>query len=122
MTSISVQVSISGGNDEQTDRLARSFRRELLEMDTDTVKFDQPDPAPHGAKGDLVTTGTLIATLANSAVLASICQLARSWVTLARGRRIIIKNGDWSLELDGGNSEQHQKLIDAFLSSLQEPD
>jgi hypothetical protein len=122
MTTISVQISISGGDTEGTDRLARQFRRELLGLDTDTVTFARLDTAPPGAKGDLVTTGTLIATLANSAVLASICQLARTWVTRDRGRRIIIKDGDRSLELHGGNPEQHQQIVDAFLSVAKTPD
>jgi hypothetical protein len=121
MTTISVQLS-SGGDAEETDRHAHQFQRELLGLDTVTVMFAQPNAAPPGTKGDLVTTGTLIVTLANSAVLASICQLARSWVTRDRSRRIIIKEGDRSLELHGGNPEQHQQLIDAFLSITETTD
>lgn len=121
MTTISVQVS-NGDDAEETDWLTRQFRQELLALDTDTVTFAQQDATPAGAKGDLVTTGTLIATLANSAVLASICQLARTWVTRDRGRCIIIKDGDRSLELHGGSPEQHQQVIDAFLSATKAPD
>lgn len=118
MMTISVQLSWNGGDDEEIDELARQFRTELLRLDTDTVTFDRQDAAVRvGAKGDLVTTGTLIATLANSAVLASVCQLARSWVTRDRGRHIIVKDRHKSLELYGGSPEQHQQLIDAFLSS-----
>lgn len=73
MTTISVQVSINGDDAEETDWRTRQFRQELLALDTDTVTLPQQGAAPPGAKGNLVTTGTLIATLANSAVLASIC-------------------------------------------------
>jgi hypothetical protein len=122
MTTTPVRISISGCDTEETDRLARQFRRELLGLDANTVTFAQPDTAPPGTKGNLVTTGTLTATLANSAVLASICQLARTWVTRDRSRHIIIKDGDRRLELHGGNTEQHQQIIDAFLSAAKAPD
>jgi len=85
-------------------------------LDVDDVALAREADAPPGARGDAITVGTLIVTLANSAGLVSICQLVRTWVTRDQGRRITIKYGKRTLEITGANAAQHQQIIDAFLS------
>lgn len=119
MRTVSVQIGIVGGNADEIDRLARQFRQELLGLDVEAVAVPSGGTAPSGAKGDPVTIGTLIVTMANSAVLAGICQVARAWVTGARGRHIMIKDGDRSLEIDGASASQMQQVIDKFLAGAQ---
>jgi hypothetical protein len=120
VTAVSVEISLTGDDADETDRLTRRFRQELLDLDVDTVSLAGEDDAPPGAKGDAVTTGTLIVTLANSAVLTSIFQLARTWVTRDRGRRIIIRDGERSVEVHGGSAAEHQQVIKAFLTSMKQ--
>ena len=123
MKTVSVQVGTSDGDAAEADRLARQFRQEVLGLDVETVAVPGAGAAPYGAKGDPASIGTLVVTLANSAVLASLCQLARAWVIRARGRRITIKDRDRALEIDGASTAQQQQLIDAFLAGTRaDPD
>lgn len=112
-----VQVSIDahGADAEETDLLTRQFRAELLDLDVTAVNLSADGPAPPNAKGDPVAIGTIIVTLANSTVLVGLCQLAKSWVGRGGQRRIVIKDGEHSLELTGGTPEQQQQLIDVFV-------
>lgn len=115
VSTVSVQVS-TGGDAEETDRLARQFRQEALALDLESATLASSPDTPAGAKGDPIVIGTLIITLANSAVLRSLCQLASSWVTRDLRRRIVLKDKDKTLEITGANVAQHQQLIDAFLA------
>lgn len=115
MRTVSIKLGTIGSDPAEIDRLTHQFRQELLGVDVEMVTVPSAGTAS-GAKGDPVAIGTLVVTLANSAVLASICQLARTWVTRDRGRRIVVKNGDRTLEVDGSSAGQQQQVIDAFLA------
>jgi hypothetical protein len=122
---VSLQIRASDDTEqsaEQIDQLTRQFRQEVLALDVDTVTVPTVDDAPAGAKGDPVTIGTLVVTLASSRVLVSLCQLARTWVTRDHNRRITLKQGARTLEITGTNTAQHQQLIDAFLNETPQRD
>lgn len=114
MKSVSVQVEIDGGDAEELDQLTRQMRAELLELDVADVSVDRSAETPEGAKGDAVTIGTLVVTL-TPMLLGSVCQLLRIWVSREKGRRIVLKDGDRSLEISGSATDRHQQLIDTFL-------
>jgi hypothetical protein len=116
VTTVSVHVHADEEPD-RFDRLTRLLRQELLGLDVEDVTLARNGQAPPGARGDAISVGTLIVTLANSAGLAGVCQLMRTWVTRDQGRRIVLKNGKRSLEITGANTAQHQQIIDAFLSA-----
>jgi hypothetical protein len=116
MAMVSVQIQIDEDDTQELDRLSRELRRELLELDVDDVALAWGTEAPLGAKGDPVTVGMLVVSLANSAVLAGICQVARTWVNRAQGRRIVMKDGKRTLEITGASNDQQQQVIDAFLT------
>jgi hypothetical protein len=115
VNTVSVHVHVDE-NPERLDRLTRLLREELLGLDIDDVTLARNGHAPPGARGDAISVGTLIVTLANSAGLVGVCQLLRTWVTRDQGRRITIKDGKRTLEITGANTAQHQQIIDAFLS------
>jgi hypothetical protein len=113
---ITVRLHSGEGDPAETDHLTRQFRQELYELDADVKMLTSQDETPQGAKGDPATVTAIAVTLANSTALVGLCQLARSWVTRGRRRRIMVKDGDRELELIGGNDEQYQQLIDNFLA------
>src|SRR5262249_49515852 len=121
MVSVRVQAA-AAGSPEELDVLTRQLRQELLQLEVDGVALAHGDEEPGGAKGDVITIGTLVVTLANSAALAGACQVLRTWVTRDQGRRAMVKYGrehPMSLEITGANAAQHQQLIDSFLASMQ---
>jgi hypothetical protein len=115
VTTVSVHVH-ADEEPERLDRLTRLLREELLTLDVDDVSLARDRQAPPGARGNAITVGTLIVTIANSAGLVGVCQLLRTWVTRDHGRSITLKNGKRSLKITGANTAQHQQIIDAFLS------
>jgi hypothetical protein len=116
VTTVSVHVH-ADEEPERLDRLTRLLREELLGLDVEDVAPARTGQAPPNARGDAITVGTLIVTLANSAGLVGVCQLLRTWVTRDQGRSITLKNGKRSLEITGANTAQHQQIIDAFLAA-----
>jgi hypothetical protein len=122
MSTVSIRIQASAGNIAEVDRLSRELRRELLRLDVDDVALAPGGKAPADAKGDPVTVGMLIVSLANSAGLVGICQVARGWVNRDQGRRITVKDGKRTLEITGASSEQQQQVIDAFLAKKPEKD
>jgi len=115
MGPLRVHIDAGDADPEETDQLTRQFRTELLGLDVIDANLAADGPGPANAKGDPVTIGTIVVTLANSTALVGVCQLARGWVNRKRGRRVVVKDGDRSLELAEASPEQQQQLIDAFL-------
>jgi len=108
----------------QLDTLTRLLRQELLLLDVDKVTVDGARQTPPGARGDPTAIGSLVMTLANSAVLVGVCQVLRAWQARQQGRSFIMKLKDGrpvSLEIHGDNAAQHQQLIDDFLAAI-DPD
>jgi hypothetical protein len=122
MTTVSIHIQANEKDIAETDRLSRELRRELLALDVDDVALARGGEAPAGAKGDPVTVGMLVVSLANSAGLVGICQVVRTWVNRDRGRRIVMKEGKRTLQITGANAAQHQQIIDAFLAEKDKRD
>jgi hypothetical protein len=116
-----VRVETETGDVQELEVLTRHLRQELLMLEVDDVTFARDDEQAEGAKGDAITIGTLVITLANSAVLAGACQVLRTWVTRDQGRRAVVKyeaERPLTLEITGSNVAQQQQLIDSFLTSM----
>lgn len=107
---------------EEIDRMTGQLRRELLELDVADVRRETAGNPGLGAKGDAASVGTLVVSLADSVVLTAlvtgVCQVLRAWVTRHRDRRVVLKDGDRSLELTGVSVEQHERAIEAFVKAL----
>lgn len=117
MPTVYLHVQTSDGDADETDRRTRQLRQELLALDVDDITLPSTHHAPAGAKGDPISIGTLVVSLANSAALVEICRVVRAWVTRDHGRRITLKDGDRTLEITGANTAQHQQIIDAFVNN-----
>ena len=96
MTTISLTVV-----DEDADRLARQLRTELLGLDVDSADLVLDTNVPPGAKTDMGTVTTIAVTLASSPVLIQLGGLLRDWVNRANGRKLVVKDGDRSIEITG---------------------
>ena len=108
------------GDADELDRLTHQLREELLLLDLENVTLGRDVREPDGTKGDAIAIGTLIMTLGNSAVLVAACQVVRAWVTRGKARHATIKYGkNRTLDITGATAAQQQKLIDAFLGTMQ---
>jgi hypothetical protein len=111
-----VSLTVSDDDDATVDRLVRGLRTDLLGLDVDAVDFaPAAAPPPVGSKGvDPDTLTTIIVTLSGSRVLVQLAGAVRDWITRANGRKIVIRDGDRSLEITGTRLAEHPKVIEAF--------
>lgn len=118
---VTVVLHPAGADARDVDASVRQVRRELLVLDVDDVSLPRSE-LPEGARGDAITIGTLMVTLANSTVLVAACQVLRAWVQRSQGRRVTIRskvNGaERSVEITGSNATQHQQIVDALVREL----
>jgi ATP-dependent Zn protease len=119
---VSVHLRSDESDAHELDALTRQLRRELLSLDLDSVTLDREVEVPESAKGEAVAIGTLVMTLANSAVLVAACQVIRTWINRGEARGATIRFGkksDRILEIHGASKAQNQQIIDAFLITMQ---
>lgn len=115
MNRVSIKVSAAGDDNRELDHLTRRLRAELLALDVEDVVIPSEPLAVDGAKGVGPELGALVVTLGNSAVLLSVCQLIRTWVLHNKNRKVVIKDGDRSIELVASSRDQHERMIDGLL-------
>jgi hypothetical protein len=113
-----VDVDIDAGPDVDRGELARLSRRlrsELLDLDVAGVDY-AADDAPSGTKsGTTVSLGTMIVTLSDSAVLAAVVGVLRSWVRGGSARKVTIQLGKDKLEIKGTLGDREAGLIAKWL-------
>ena len=82
--------------------------------------------APDGAKGAGTDIGSMIVSLGGSAVLTAlvtgVSQVVRTWVTRYEKRTVVIEIGEHKLTLTGGNPEEHDAKVKAFLKAVERKD
>jgi hypothetical protein len=108
------------------DRLTRSLRRELLDLDVEKVEFLTPGEAPPGSKSaEALTLGTLVVTTL-PVFVPKLIEFLQSWVIRAEDRKVKIKSqvGDRSIELEYSpkaiGPEELKTLINTLSVSLEE--
>ena len=106
-----------GADDDELERLARSLRAELLELDLDSVEPAATGPAPDDARAiEALMVGALVVRLArDSEALASLVRTVRGWLGAHADRRVRIELDGDVLELAGPSDEERQRLVDAWI-------
>jgi hypothetical protein len=120
-TLLRVQIADAYDSDPSELReLTGSLRRELLELDVDEVELATDPALPDTAKaGGVSLPDLLIVSLSNSAALAAVIRLLQGWITRSRGRKVTIKLGKDSVEIDGASREEEAKLIASWIDQHQ---
>jgi hypothetical protein len=115
--SIEVQLELDPEADAQElDELTGRLRRQLLELDVDSVERAKgPSPPPGARAVDAATLGTLVVTLTPE-LLHAVVGTVRAWLSRARCRSVKVKLGDSELELTGVSSEQQERLISDWIA------
>jgi Effector Associated Constant Component 1 len=102
---------------DASDRVTRQLRRELLELDVESVVSTAEGQAPSDAKGDPITIGALIVALSSSGgVLTTLIATLKEWLTRRDdGRRVSVTIAGDTIELGGTSAQERRDLIDAFI-------
>jgi hypothetical protein len=118
----SVRINIDGGaqrDHEEMAALGQRLRREIQQLDVDTVDFVREGAAPAGAKGDPVTLASLAVTLA-PVVLKSLFDLVQGWTTRHNNASVTIEMGGDKVTLTGAPSKEQLAVIQAVVQKHQQ--
>jgi hypothetical protein len=117
-STLGIEVAI--GPDGEAEEIAEAtlqLRRELLDLDLDTVQMPGAGEPPLGSKGvDVGALGALLVNLADSQLLASVVAAARSWLGGSSRRSIKLELDGDALELTGVSSKEQRRLTDEWLA------
>lgn len=116
-TALGIQVAVESGADaEEVAEATLQLRRELLDLDVESVEIPRTgDPPPGSRAVDLAALGTLVVTVAQSQLLGSVVAAVGSWLAGSRQRSIKLELGGDVLELTGVSSDEQRRLTDEWL-------
>lgn len=116
-TALGIQVAVESGADaEEVAEATLQLRRELLDLDVESVEIPRTgDPPPGSRAVDLAALGTLVVTVAQSQLLGSVVAAVGSWLAGSRQRSIKLELGGDVLELTGVSSDEQRRLTNEWL-------
>ena len=84
---LEVKVAVGpGGDAEELAQATRQLRRELLDLDVDSVETPPAGEPPAGSRAvDVATLGALVVNMADSQLLAAVIGAVRSWLAALPG-------------------------------------
>ena len=119
--SAQLELSVDAGpgvDGAELDRLARSLRQDLLELELDGVELAADGAPPEGSRAvEALAVGALIVQLARSAdALSSLLRTIRGWLGPSADRRVRIELDGDVLELSGVSDDERERLIDTWIA------
>src|SRR5918995_1302610 len=115
---LGVQVSAGpGAGAEATAEATSQLRRELLELNVESVEPARAGDPPSGSKAiELVALGALLVNVAASEVLSAVVAAVRSWLAGHDERSVKLELDGDVLELTGLSTREQRRLTDEWLS------
>ena len=106
-----LEVGSADATDEERDQMARNLLSELRELDVESAELARGEPAPEGAKGDPITTGS-IAIAVLPTLLPKIVETIQGWLLRGSNRTVKFKGKVSGQAIDfEGSSEDLQKIL-----------
>jgi hypothetical protein len=117
-SALGVQVVIGpDGDAEEIAEATFQLRRELLDLDVDSVEIPGAGEPPPGSRAvDVAALGALVVHLADSQLLAAVVTAVGSWLAASSRRSIKLRLGGDDLELTGVSSQEQRRLTDEWLA------
>jgi hypothetical protein len=120
---LGIQVTVGPEADaEEVAEATEQLRRELLELDLESVAAAPGPEPPQGARAiDAAALGGLIVTVTNSHLFTSIVNAVRTWLAGQPQRTIRLELDGDVLELAGLSSDEQSRLADVWLARHTDP-
>jgi hypothetical protein len=121
---LSVLVDAGPGADaEELDELTLQLRRELCDLEVESVELARSSRAPAGARAvDVLALGTLAVTLVkSSAVLTAVVNAVQAWLTAPGRRRVKLELDGDVLEVTGLSAADQRQLIASWIARHADP-
>ena len=114
---LGIQVEL--GPDAHAEEVAEAtlrLRRELLDLDVDSVDLPAAGQPPPGTRGvELAALGALLVSVTQSQLLTPVLAAIRSWLGGGPQRSIKLELEGDTLELTGISSAEQRRLVDEWL-------
>ncbi len=117
-TALNLTIGTAGKVDQEyLAKLTQQLGADLLRLDVEDVALPGAEKAPKGSKGDAVTWGQLVITLAASGgVFTTLITLLQAWVTRYERHTLTLEIDGDKLEITGISSKEQKRLTDEWLS------
>ncbi len=114
---LGVRVDIlSDAEAEEVAEATLQLRRELLQLDVETVELARAGEPPPGARAvDFVALGALVVTVAQSGLFRAVVGVIQSWLAGHPQRSVKLEVEGDELELTGVSSKEQRRLADEWL-------
>ena len=114
---LGIQVELGpDADDEEVAEATLQLRRELLDLDVDSVDLRTAGQPPPGTRGvELAALGALLVSVTQSQLLAPVLAAVRSWLGGSPQRSIKLELEGDTLELTGISSTEQRRLVDEWL-------
>jgi hypothetical protein len=114
---LAVRVEAAGSDADELAEVTAKLRREILQLDVDSVDAASAGAAPPGAKAvDIAVIGTLLVQIGTTAgALTSVVRAVQGWLRPGSARTVRLQLDGDALEITGASSKDQQRLIDLWL-------
>jgi hypothetical protein len=119
VSEVTIQVDAGPHADaDELEELTLLLRRELLELDLESVDLARGGEAPPGARAvGVLSIGTLAVTLAHvPGLLAAVVELVQVWLSGHGGRSVKLAMDGDVLEVSGLSSRDQRALIASWVA------
>ena len=114
---LGIQVELGPDADaEEVAEATLQLRRELLDLDVNSVDLPTAGQPPPGTRGvELAALGALLVSVTQSQLLAPVLAAVRSWLGGSPQRSIKLELEGDTLELTGISSTEQRRLVEEWL-------
>ena len=114
---LGIQVDLGPDADaEEVAEATLQLRRELLDLDVNSVEMPPGGQPPPGTRGvELAALGALLVSVTQSELLAPVLAAIRSWLGGSPQRSIKLELEGDTLELTGISATEQRRLVDEWL-------
>jgi hypothetical protein len=115
---LDITITLGAGPDSderELDELTSQLRRQLLELDVESVEAVRSEDVPAGAKPvDVAAIGALAVSLAPNA-LKQVMAMVEQWVANRRTNSVKVVVGGDSIELANAGRAEQEQLVQMFV-------
>lgn len=117
---VQVKLVVEAGEDSQErDEITTRLRRDLLQLNVDSVERLSEGEAPAGTRAvDIAAIGTLLVNIGQGvAALTPLVTAVRSWLAARGSGTVKMQIGADTIEVSGNLSDHQKTLVDAWIKA-----
>ena len=119
-------INLEAGDDVspfELEELTAAVRRELLQLDVESVDRVSGGPAPDGTRGiDVAAIGALLVSLSKATpVLGQVVDVIQAWAARSPNRTVKLTLDGDMLELNGMSEEEQRRVVRDWMARHAKP-